>query len=213
MHFRWVPGDGRRERLYVRRPGGSDCALRTIVEPRRCESSLVALRVRDESAAPSSAAAGDSGRYRRATGRRSEESLKGPAFPDGAPDRIRTCDLPLRRRTLYPAELPGLGELRHLPRWWSRWESNPRPQHCERCALPTELRPRQGAGSLPASVSARQRRPPRVDRRADSIGRARTAVPSDSRLPRVTRADYDAAYPVPATDLHDPLPLLRWIRR
>ena len=26
--------------------------------------------------------------------------------------------------------------------WWSRWESNPRPQHCERCALPTELRPR-----------------------------------------------------------------------
>ena len=27
----------------------------------------------------------------------------------GAPDRIRTCDLPLRRRTLYPAELPGLG--------------------------------------------------------------------------------------------------------
>ena len=31
------------------------------------------------------------------------------AFPwtHGAPDRIRTCDLPLRRRTLYPAELPG----------------------------------------------------------------------------------------------------------
>ena len=28
------------------------------------------------------------------------------------------------------------------PRWWSRWGSNPRPQHCERCALPTELRPR-----------------------------------------------------------------------
>ena len=26
-------------------------------------------------------------------------------------------------------------------RWWSRWGSNPRPQHCERCALPTELRP------------------------------------------------------------------------
>ena len=25
--------------------------------------------------------------------------------------------------------------------WWSRWGSNPRPQHCERCALPTELRP------------------------------------------------------------------------
>src|SRR5699024_9036631 len=27
----------------------------------------------------------------------------------GAPDRIRTCDLPLRRRPLYPAELPGPG--------------------------------------------------------------------------------------------------------
>jgi hypothetical protein len=25
--------------------------------------------------------------------------------------------------------------------WWRRWDSNPRPQRCERCALPTELRP------------------------------------------------------------------------
>ena len=25
----------------------------------------------------------------------------------GAPNTIRTCDLPLRRRMLYPAELPG----------------------------------------------------------------------------------------------------------
>ena len=25
---------------------------------------------------------------------------------------------------------------------WSGWESNPRPHHCERCALPTELPPR-----------------------------------------------------------------------
>ena len=25
----------------------------------------------------------------------------------GAPNTIRTCDLPLRRRLLYPAELPG----------------------------------------------------------------------------------------------------------
>ncbi len=25
---------------------------------------------------------------------------------------------------------------------WSRWDSNPRPSHCERDALPTELRPR-----------------------------------------------------------------------
>ena len=28
--------------------------------------------------------------------------------------------------------------------WWRRWGSNPRPQHCERCALPTELRPHEG---------------------------------------------------------------------
>ena len=25
--------------------------------------------------------------------------------------------------------------------WWRRWDSNPRPQRCERCALPAELRP------------------------------------------------------------------------
>ena len=25
--------------------------------------------------------------------------------------------------------------------WWRRGDSNSRPQHCERCALPTELRP------------------------------------------------------------------------
>lgn len=36
---------------------------------------------------------------------------------------------------------------------WSGWESNPRPHHCERCALPTELPPRpsprrgRGAGA------------------------------------------------------------------
>ena len=28
-----------------------------------------------------------------------------PANKDGTPDRIRTCDRPLRRRLLYPAEL------------------------------------------------------------------------------------------------------------
>ncbi len=26
-------------------------------------------------------------------------------------------------------------------KWWSGWESNPRPSHCERDALPTELPP------------------------------------------------------------------------
>ena len=28
-----------------------------------------------------------------------------------------------------------------LDGWWSRWGSNPRPPHCERGALPTELLP------------------------------------------------------------------------
>ena len=37
---------------------------------------------------------------------------------------------------------------------------------------------------------------------------ARPAVSSDFRLPRATRAKYDATYPVPVTDMHDPLPLL-----
>ncbi len=54
---------------------------------------------------------------------------------NGAPDTIRTCDLPLRRRMLYPAELRGQGF------WWSRGGSNSRPSHCERDALPAELRP------------------------------------------------------------------------
>ncbi len=30
---------------------------------------------------------------------------------NGAPSRSRTCDLPLRRGTLYPAELPGLPDV------------------------------------------------------------------------------------------------------
>ena len=33
--------------------------------------------------------------------------FKGKKRKNGAPDRIRTSDLPLRRRLLYPAELPG----------------------------------------------------------------------------------------------------------
>ena len=32
--------------------------------------------------------------------------------------------------------------------WWSRGESNPRPRHCERRALPTELRPPVPASTL-----------------------------------------------------------------
>ena len=32
--------------------------------------------------------------------------------------------------------------------WWSRGGSNPRPPHCERGALPAELRPQTGSGKL-----------------------------------------------------------------
>ena len=32
-------------------------------------------------------------------------------------------------------------------KWWSRGGSNPRPSHCERDALPSELRPQQGCDS------------------------------------------------------------------
>ena len=35
----------------------------------------------------------------------------------------------------------------HGKDWWSRGESNPRPSHCERDALPSELRPQQGRNS------------------------------------------------------------------
>ena len=53
-------------------------------------------------------AAGDVDRCRTPMGRCVNVRPEVPVFPVGAPDRIRTCDLPLRRRTLYPAELPGL---------------------------------------------------------------------------------------------------------
>ena len=141
MHFRRIPGDGRRERLYVRRPGGSGSArlahhggvnslsssrmfgewsIHDVFTNRKTlrlrsrtvrmnRGILVGPRIRDQSATPSPAAAGDSDHRRTAAGRRSEERLEGSEFSDGAPDRIRTCDLPLRRRTLYPAELPGPG--------------------------------------------------------------------------------------------------------
>ena len=34
--------------------------------------------------------------------------------------------------------------------WWRQGGSNPRPQHCERCALPTELCPHKHFGPLPS---------------------------------------------------------------
>ncbi len=44
----------------------------------------------------------------------------------GAPDRIRTCDLRLRRATLYPAELRVLSAYAMLTRKKLRCEPNPR---------------------------------------------------------------------------------------
>ena len=40
--------------------------------------------------------------------------------------------------------------------WWSRGESNPWPRHCERRALPTELRPQPGSHSLLWSRSCQE---------------------------------------------------------
>ncbi len=67
----------------------------------------------------------------------------------GAPGRNRTCDLALRRHSLYPLSYRGRktrpegGQPASLG-WWRRRGSNPRPSHCERDALPTELLPRKG---------------------------------------------------------------------
>src|SRR5690606_15021778 len=90
----------------------------------------------------------------------------------GDPGTIRTCDLRLRRASLYPAELRGLippfshgaagfptarGGPSKKPRgrgrpglsfasWWSQAGSNRRPRRCERRALPAELWPRRYRG-------------------------------------------------------------------
>lgn len=42
---------------------------------------------------------------------------------DGAPGRSRTCDLSLRRRPLYPAELPGHGKAGIVPEYSLLWLS------------------------------------------------------------------------------------------
>jgi hypothetical protein len=49
-------------------------------------------------------------------------------------------NLGLEAQTL---ELRGTVNLQvfHGKKWWSRWESNPRPLECDSSALPTELRP------------------------------------------------------------------------
>src|SRR5437870_1325834 len=39
-------------------------------------------------------------------------------------------------------------------KWWSGRGSNPRPSHCERDALPTELPPHEGRGLYPMAGGA-----------------------------------------------------------
>jgi hypothetical protein len=71
---------------------------------------------------------------------------------NGAPGRNRTCDLALRRHSLYPLsyrgqEIKAGSGASGLKWWWRRRGSNPRPSHCERDALPTELLPLKRAAN------------------------------------------------------------------
>src|ERR1700726_704585 len=73
--------------------------------------------------------------------------------PNSAPGRNRTGDLALRRHSLYPLSYrgrePTAGFIESGPGfWWRRRGSNPRPSHCERDALPTELLPRKRARNI-----------------------------------------------------------------
>ena len=43
-------------------------------------------------------------------------------------------------------------------KWWSRWESNPRPRECHSRALPTELRPHSEAEPTAGAVGCQKRR-------------------------------------------------------
>jgi hypothetical protein len=53
-----------------------------------------------------------------------------------------TYKLPMTVRTPpSEGENPRTGSSLHCIKWWSRWESNPRPLECDSSALPTELRP------------------------------------------------------------------------
>lgn len=55
----------------------------------------------------------------------------------GASGRIRTCDHPLRRRVLYPAELRTLYESEQAKKWSVRQDSNLRPLGPKPSALPS----------------------------------------------------------------------------
>ena len=52
--------------------------------------------------------------------RRSQANIRPQAADTGGPDTIRTCDLPLRRGTLYPAELRGHAKILAQNHPWCR---------------------------------------------------------------------------------------------
>jgi hypothetical protein len=84
--------------------------------------------------------------YARAEKKRAEKKQleRAKGFEPSTPTLARLCSTP----ELHP-HAP-LFSLVSFLNWWSRTGSNRRPQHCQRCALPTELRPhfrRCGRGS------------------------------------------------------------------
>src|SRR6266481_7035010 len=83
------------------------------------------------------------------------------SIPKSAPGRNRTGDLALRRHSLYPLSYRGgkeRPETDNRPhRWWRRRGSNPRPSHCERDALPTELLPLSGRRIVAAKAELCQK--------------------------------------------------------
>ena len=66
----------------------------------------------------------------------------------------RNANRPRMRKPLFFRGLRHLAAFCEMAKW-RRWESNPRPQHCERCALPIELRPRGTGGHLAPHVVLR----------------------------------------------------------
>src|SRR5512140_2207085 len=68
----------------------------------------------------------------------------------------KCCVMILCRLQLVHCTLSSLIESN---RWWSRGGSNPRPPHCERGALPAELRPQRGSGKLARSRRVSTQKP------------------------------------------------------
>ncbi len=90
---------------------------------------------------------------------------------NGALDRIRTCDLPLRRRMLYPAELPGQ-EIVAAPQGTHPWYVFPAPPSL--------------AGRSPAAFVRQSRQVPEAGWHgivADPAGRLESVVVVSMNLP------------------------------